>query len=191
MGVFFTKAALVTFGGAYAVLPYVYQGGVVQYEWLTGAQMIDGLALGETTPGPLIMIVAFVGFVGGWSKEIFGPEMLPLAGFAGASVATLFTFLPSFLFILLGGPAIEATRHDVKFTAPLTGITAAVVGVILNLAVFFAYHVLWPQGFEGEFEWFSALIGAAAFIALFRFKVGIVTIIAACAAMGLGYSLLL
>ena len=107
MGVFFTKAALVTFGGAYAVLPYVYQGGVVQYEWLTGAQMIDGLALGETTPGPLIMIVAFVGFVGGWSKEIFGPEMLPLAGFAGASVATLFTFLPSFLFILLGGPAIE------------------------------------------------------------------------------------
>ncbi|PCJ87752.1 MAG: chromate transporter [Thiotrichaceae bacterium] len=191
MGVFFTKAALVTFGGAYAVLPYVYQGGVVQYEWLTGAQMIDGLALGETTPGPLIMIVAFVGFVGGWSKEIFGPEMLPLAGFAGASVATLFTFLPSFLFILLGGPAIEATRHDVKFTAPLTGITAAVVGVILNLAAFFAYHVLWPQGFEGEFEWFSALIGAAAFIALFKFKVGIVTVIAACAAMGLGYSLLL
>jgi len=191
MGVFFTKAALVTFGGAYAVLPYVYQGGVVQYEWLTGTQMIDGLALGETTPGPLIMVVAFVGFVGGWTKELFGPEMLPLAGFAGASVATLFTFLPSFLFILLGGPAIEATRHDVKFTAPLTGITAAVVGVVLNLAVFFAYHVLWPQGFDGVFEWFSALIGALAFIALFRFKVGIVTVIAACAVVGLGYSLLL
>jgi chromate transporter len=191
MGVFFTKAALVTFGGAYAVLPYVYQGGVVQYEWLTGTQMIDGLALGETTPGPLIMVVAFVGFVGGWTKEIFGPEMLPLAGFAGASVATLFTFLPSFLFILLGGPAIEATRHDVKFTAPLTGITAAVVGVVLNLATFFAYHVLWPQGFDGTFEWFSALIGAAAFVALFRFKVGIVTVIAVCAAVGLGYSLLL
>jgi chromate transporter len=100
--------------------------------------MIDGLALGETTPGPLIMIVAFVGFVGGWTKEIFGPEMLPLAGVAGAAIATFFTFLPSFLFILIGGPAVEATRHDLKFTAPLSGITAAVVGVVLNLALFFA-----------------------------------------------------
>ena len=191
MGWFFTKAALVTFGGAYAVLPYVYQGGVEQYAWLSGTQMIDGLALGETTPGPLIMVVAFVGFVGGWTKEIFGPDMLPLAGVAGASVATLFTFLPSFLFILLGGPAVEATRGDVKFTAPLTGITAAVVGVVLNLAVFFAYHVLWPQGFEGRFEWFSAVIGAVAFIALFKNKVGIVQVIGACAVVGLGYSLLL
>ena len=191
MGWFFSKAALVTFGGAYAVLPYVYQGGVEQYAWLTGTQMIDGLALGETTPGPLIMVVAFVGFVGGWTKEIFGPDSLLLAGAAGASIATLFTFLPSFLFILLGGPAVEATRDDVKFTAPLTGITAAVVGVILNLAAFFAYHVIWPQGFEGSFEWFSALIGAAAFIALFRFKVGIVPVIGACAVLGLGYSLLL
>jgi chromate transporter len=191
MGWFFTKAALVTFGGAYAVLPYVYQGGVEQYAWLSGTQMIDGLALGETTPGPLIMVVAFVGFVGGWTKEIFGPELLPLAGVAGASVATLFTFLPSFLFILLGGPLVEATRHDVKYTAPLTGITAAVVGVVLNLAVFFAYHVLWPQGFEGTFEWFSALLGMAAFVALFRFKVGIVTVIGACAVAGLAYSLLL
>ena len=191
MGWFFTKAALVTFGGAYAVLPYVYQGGVEQYAWLSGTQMIDGLALGETTPGPLIMVVAFVGFVGGWTKEIFGPELLPLAGVAGASVATLFTFLPSFLFILIGGPLVEATRHDVKYTAPLTGITAAVVGVVLNLAVFFAYHVLWPQGFEGTFEWFSALLGMAAFVALFRFKVGIVTVIGACAVAGLGYSLLL
>ena len=191
MGWFFTKAALVTFGGAYAVLPYVYQGGVEHYAWLSGAQMIDGLALGETTPGPLIMIVAFVGFVGGWTKELFGPEMLPWAGVAGASIATLFTFLPSFLFILLGGPAVEATRGDVKFTAPLTGITAAVVGVVLNLAAFFAYHVLWPQGFEASFEWFSALIGAAAFVALFRYKVGIVPVIGACAVIGLGYSLLL
>lgn len=190
MGWFFTKAALVTFGGAYAVLPYVYQGGVEHYAWLTGTQMIDGLALGETTPGPLIMVVAFAGFVGGWTKELFGPEMLPLAGAAGAGIATLFTFLPSFLFILVGGPAVEATRHDVKFTAPLTGITAAVVGVILNLAVFFAYHVLWPQGFEATFEWFAALIGAAAFVALFRYKVGIVTVIGACAAVGLGWSLL-
>jgi len=191
MGWFFTKAALVTFGGAYAVLPYVYQGGVEQYAWLSGTQMIDGLALGETTPGPLIMVVAFVGFVGGWTKELFGPEMLPLAGAAGACVATLFTFLPSFLFILIGGPAVEATRGDVKFTAPLTGITAAVVGVILNLAVFFAYHVLWPQGFEGSFEWISALIGAAAFVALFRYKVGIVTVIGVSALVGFVYTLLL
>ncbi len=188
MGWFFTKAALVTFGGAYAVLPYVYQGGVEQYAWLSGTQMIDGLALGETTPGPLIMVVAFVGFVGGWSKEIFGPEMLLVSGAAGACVATLFTFLPSFLFILLGGPAVEATRGDMKFTAPLTGITAAVVGVVLNLAVFFSYHVLWPQGFEGSFEWFSALIGAAAFIALFRYKAGIVTLIGVCALVGFVYT---
>ncbi len=191
IGWFFTKAALLTFGGAYAVLPYVYQGGVEQYAWLSGPQMIDGLALGETTPGPLIMIVAFVGFMGGWTKEIFGPEMLPLAGAAGAAVATLFTFLPSFLFILLGGPSVEATRHDAKFTAPLTGITAAVVGVVINLAVFFAYHVLWPQGFDGSFEWFSALIGAAAFVALFRFKMGVVSVIGLCALIGLIYSLAL
>ncbi|MBT3348308.1 MAG: chromate efflux transporter [Thiotrichales bacterium] len=191
MSWFFTKAALVTFGGAYAVLPYVYQGGVEQYGWLTGTQMIDGLALGETTPGPLIMVVAFVGFVGAWTKEIFGPEMLPLAGLAGASVATLFTFLPSFLFILLGGPMVEATRGDMKFTAPLTGITAAVVGVILNLAVFFAYHVLWPEGMDATFEWFAALIGLGAFIALFRYKIGIITVIAASAGVGLTYSLIL
>ena len=191
MGWFFTKAAMVTFGGAYAVLPYVYQGGVEHYAWLSGTQMIDGLALGETTPGPLIMVVAFVGFVGGWTKEIFGPEMLPLAGAAGAGIATLFTFLPSFLFILLGGPTVEATRHDVKFTAPLTGITAAVVGVVLNLAVFFAYHVLWPQGFEGIFEWFSLFIGIAAFVALFKYKIGIVPVIGACAGIGLGASLFL
>lgn len=195
MSWFFTKAALVTFGGAYAVLPYVYQGGVEQYAWLSGTQMIDGLALGETTPGPLIMVVAFVGFVGGWTKELFGPEMLVLAGAAGASIATLFTFLPSFLFILVGGPMVEATRHDVKFTALLTGITAAVVGVILNLAVFFAYHVLWPlgfdRGFDSTFEWFSALIGLVAFVALFKYKVGIVPVIGTCAIVGLGYSFLL
>lgn len=191
MSWFFTKAALVTFGGAYAVLPYVYQGGVDQYAWLSATQMIDGLALGETTPGPLIMIVAFVGFVGGWTKEIFGPDMLLMAGAAGASIATLYTFLPSFLFILLGGPIIEATRGDIKFTAPLTGITAAVVGVILNLATFFAYHVLWPQGFDAPFEWVSAIIGTIAFIALFKYKVGIVKVIAASAVAGLLYSLLL
>ena len=199
MAWFFTKAALVTFGGAYAVLPYVYQGGVEHYQWLTATQMIDGLALGETTPGPLIMVVAFVGFVGGWTKELFGPESLFLAGVAGASVATIFTFLPSFLFILAGGPLVEATHGDVKYTAPLTGITAAVVGVVLNLAVFFAYHVLWPNGFPqpvdfaavwAGFDWVAALIGLAAFIALFRFKVGIIKVIFAGAVLGLIYTLI-
>jgi len=195
MGWFFSKAALLTFGGAYAVLPYVYQGGVEHYGWLTGLQMIDGLALGETTPGPLIMVVAFVGFVGGWTKQVFGPEALALAGIAGGCVAAFFTFLPSFLFILIGGPLVEATHGEIRFTAPLTGITAAVVGVVINLAVFFAWHVLWPQGtqgspFAGPFEWFSALIGLAAAIALFRYKVGIMPVIGACAAVGLGYTLL-
>jgi len=184
MSLFFSKAALVTFGGAYAVLPYVYQGGVDQFGWLTGTQMIDGLALGETTPGPLIMVVTFVGFVGGWTKEIFGLEMLPLAGIAAACVATFFTFLPSFLFIFIGGPAIEATREDLHFTAPLLGITAAVVGVIINLAIFFAYHVLWPAGFEGSFDWISLLIGIVAFVALFNFKIDIVKVIIGCALFG-------
>ncbi len=142
MGWFFSKAALLTFGGAYAVLPYVYQGAVEHYQWLTGPQMIDGLALGETTPGPLIMIVAFVGFVGGWTKQVLGPDALFLAGALGAAVATWFTFLPSFLFILAGGPLVETTHGNLKFTAPLTGITAAVVGVIGTLALFFLDHIL-------------------------------------------------
>ena len=185
MGWFFTKAAMLTFGGAYAVLPYVYQGAIEHYNWLTPAQMIDGLALGETTPGPLIMVVAFVGFVGGYVQALFGPDSLFLAGAAAATLATWFTFLPSFLFILAGGPLIEATHHDLKFTAPLTAITAAVVGVILNLAVFFGYHVLWPQGFGGAFDWISALIALAAAVALLRFKRNVIHVIAACAICGL------
>ena len=189
MGWFFTKAALLTFGGAYAVLPYVYQGAVEHYGWLSATQMIDGLALGETTPGPLIMVVAFVGFVGAWTQAIFG-ESLAAAGIAGALVATFFTFLPSFVFILVGAPFIETTHGDLRFTAPLTAITAAVVGVVLNLAVFFAYHVLWPAGLEGRFEWFSALLGIAAFVALVRFKAGVIPVIAASAAIGLVASLL-
>ena len=190
MGWFFTKAALLTFGGAYAVLPYVYQGGVEQYQWLTAAQMIDGLALGETTPGPLIMVVAFVGFVGAWTKAVFGPDALILAGCAGAIVATFFTFLPSFLFILLGGPLVESTHGNLRFTAPLTGITAAVVGVIVNLAVFFAGHVLWPEGFSGRFDWFSLLVGLAALVALWRYKTGMIPVILACGAAGLTYRLI-
>jgi chromate transporter len=193
MGEFFSKAALVTFGGAYAVLPYVYQGGVETYGWLSGAQMIDGLALGETTPGPLIMVVAFVGFVGAWGSEIFGPDALFMAGLAGACVATFFTFLPSFIFILAGAPLVEATHGDLKFTAPLTGITAAVVGVILNLAVFFGWHVIWPRAtaaapFSGGVEWFYAAMSVAAFLALWKYQQGIMRVIGACAVVGLGYS---
>ncbi|MDP2806456.1 MAG: chromate efflux transporter [Gallionellaceae bacterium] len=190
MGWFFTKAAMLTFGGAYAVLPYVYQGGVEHYHWLTGPQMMDGLALGETTPGPLIMVVAFVGFVGGWAGELFGQGSHFISGASGAIVATVFTFLPSFLFILIGGPLVEATHGDLKFTAPLTAITAAVVGVIVNLALFFAYHVLWPQGIAGAFEWLPALLGVAAFVALFRFKASIFQVIGVCALLGMAIKLL-
>jgi chromate transporter len=185
MGWFFTKAALLTFGGAYAVLPYVYQGAVETHQWLSGPQMIDGLALGETTPGPLIMVVAFVGFVGGWLKQVLGPEAMFAGGALAAAVVTCFTFLPSFVFILAGGPLVEATHGKLGFTAPLSAITAAVVGVILNLALFFAYHVLWPQGFGEHFDWGSAWIGAAAAVALFRFKVGVMPLLGVCAAAGL------
>ena len=185
MAWFFTKAALLTFGGAYAALPYVYQGAVEHYQWLSPTQMIDGLALGETTPGPLIMVVAFVGFVGAWTKASLGPEALALAGCAGAAVATFFTFLPSFLFILLGGPLVESTHGDLRFTAPLAGITAAVVGVILNLALFFAWHVFWPGGSSGQFDWFSALVGLAAIAALWRHRSGMIPVIFACGAAGL------
>jgi chromate transporter len=185
MGWFFTKAALLTFGGAYAVLPYVYQGAVENYQWLTATQMIDGLALGETTPGPLIMVVSFVGFVGGWRTGIFGPDSLLLAGAVAAGVVTWFTFLPSFVFILVGGPLVESTHGDLKFTAPLTGITAAVVGVIVSLAVFFAGHVFWPLGFAGRFDWIGALIAAAALIAAVRYKVGLIPLICAAALAGL------
>jgi chromate transporter len=184
MGWFFTKAAMLTFGGAYAVLPYVYQGAVGHYGWLTPVQMIDGLALGETTPGPLIMVVAFVGFVGGYVKAVFGPDSLFLAGAVAATVVTWFTFLPSFVFILAGGPLVESTHNDLKFTAPLTAITAAVVGVILNLALFFGYHVLWPQGFAGRFDVASAAIAIGAAVALFRFKRNVIHVIAACAVLG-------
>ena len=190
MGWFFTKASLLTFGGAYAVLPYVYQGAVEQFSWLTPHQMIDGLALGETTPGPLIMVVAFVGFVGAYVKAVLGPDSLFLAGATAAVVATWFTFLPSFVFILLGGPLVETTHNDLKFTAPLTAITAAVVGVILNLALFFGYHVLWPKGLDGSFDSISAVIALGAVVALFRFKRNVIHVILACAVAGLAIKLL-
>jgi chromate transporter len=184
MAWFFTKAALLTFGGAYAVLPYVFQGAVEQYQWLSAGQMMDGLALGETTPGPLIMVVAFVGYVGGATRELLGPGQAFASGLLAASVVTLFTFLPSFLFILLGGPFIESTHGKLGFTAPLTGITAAVVGVILNLAMFFGVHTLWPQGSTGGFDELAALITIAAFIALWRYRMNVVAVILACALLG-------
>jgi chromate transporter len=191
MGEFFVKAAFLTIGGAYAVLPYVYQGAVEHFGWLTGPQMMDGLALGETTPGPLIMIVTWVGYMGGVTKSVLGDPIA--AGLAGAAVATFFTFLPSFWFIIAGGPLVEATRGELKFTAPLTAITAAVVGVILNLAVFFAWHTFWPQGnkatpFGGPFEWLPVVIAIVAFVALWKYKADIMKVIGVCAALGLALS---
>jgi chromate transporter len=190
MAWFFTKAALLTFGGAYAVLPYVYQGAVGHYGWLTPTQMIDGLALGETTPGPLIMVVAFVGFVGAYVQPAFGPEHAFAAGALAATLVTWFTFLPSFLFILAGGPLVESTHNELKFTAPLTAITAAVVGVILNLACFFAYHVFWPNGFSGALDLFSLTLAVAAALALFVFKRGVISVLIVCAVAGLGFHLM-
>ncbi|WP_394242478.1 chromate efflux transporter [Halopseudomonas laoshanensis] len=185
MGWFFTKAALLTFGGAYAVLPYVYQGAVSDFGWVTPGHMIDGLALGETTPGPLIMVVAFVAFIGAYVLEIFGPEQAFLAGAVAAMLVTWFTFLPSFLFILGGGPLVESTHGQLGFTAPLTGVTAAVVGVIVNLALFFGYHVLWPEGFDGALDWPSALIALGAALALFGLKLSVMKTLGLCALAGL------
>jgi chromate transporter len=190
MGWFFTKAAMLTFGGAYAVLPYVYQGGVETYHWLTPVQMIDGLALGETTPGPLIMIVAFIGFVGGWTKLLFGADNLFLAGVAGACVTTFFTFLPSFMFILAGGPLVESTRDNIRLTAPLTAISAAVVGVIISLGIFFAVHVFRTNLPLRQWDWIAITITLAACFALFRFKINTIALIACCAIAGLVVSLL-
>ena len=162
MAWFFTKAALLTFGGAYAVLPYVFDGAVTQYGWLSSTQMIDGLALGETTPGPLIMIVAFVGFLGGWQQQLMGADHALLAGVFGAVVATGYTFLPSFLFILGGAPIVEATRGVTALAAPLAAISAAVVGVIVHLGLFLAGHVLWP----GHLDWQALAIALSALSAL-------------------------
>jgi chromate transporter len=185
MAGFFTRAALLTFGGAYAVLPYVFQAAVETYGWITPAQMIDGLALGETTPGPLIMVVAFVGYVGASAKALFGTDARFAAGVAGACIATFFTFLPSFLFILAGGPLVERTHGQARFVAPLTGITAAVVGVIVNLAVFFALHVFQPHagGWQGV-DVTAVAIALLAGLALFRLRIGVIPVILAAAGAG-------
>lgn len=184
LGWFFSKAALVTFGGAYAVLPYVVQAAVGHYGWLTTTQMMDGLALGETTPGPLIMIVAFVGFVAAWQTQALGADQLLLAAITGAGIATFFTFLPSFIFIFAGAPWVEASRGKLSWSAPLSAITAAVVGVIFNLALFFAGHVLWPQGAEGRLDMTAALMILAALFALWRLRWNVIPVLFLCALAG-------
>ena len=182
MGRFFTQSALLTFGGAYAVLPYVMQGAVEQHQWLSAAQMMDGLALGETTPGPLIMVVAFVGFLGGWSQQVLGPDAQAAGAVLAACVATWFTFLPSFVFILAGGPLVESTRGQLGFTAPLAAITAAVVGVIASLGLFFVAQV--ARDGSGRIDAAALALAAAATLALFSARVGVIPVIALCGAVG-------
>jgi chromate transporter len=181
MARFFTRVALLSFGGAYAVLPYVAQGAVEQFGWLSATQMLDGLALGETTPGPLIMVVAFVGFMGGWNQSLAaGSSPWPLA-LAAVLVTVWFTFLPSFGFILAGGPLVEASRGDLRFGAPLAAITAVMVGVIASLALFFAGPVLLPGG---AFNPWALLVVAAALFAQLKLRWSVLQVIAAAAAGG-------
>ncbi|MDO8631813.1 MAG: chromate efflux transporter [Phycisphaerales bacterium] len=180
-GLFFSKAAMVTFGGAYAVLPYVAQQAVDHYAWLAPGQMLDGLGLAETTPGPLIMVVQFVGFVGGWNHP--GPLAPLLAATLCAIMTTWVTFVPCFLWILLGAPYIESLRGQVRLSAALSTITAAVVGVVLNLAVWFAMHVLFPR--EGHTDWLAVIVAATGFLMLAKTKIGVVGVVFAGGALGL------
>jgi chromate transporter len=186
---FFSLAALVTFGGAYAVLAYVTQMAAGAYGWITHTQAIDGLALAETTPGPLIMVLQFIGFMAGWNN----PQGMSPAGSAvtGALIATYCTFLPCFFFIFVGAPYIEVLRGNKNLTGALTGVTAAVVGVILNLALVFGVAVIWPHGFRGGADWFAAALTLAAFIALYRFKIDVLWVVLTGGLMGLGRALLL
>jgi chromate transporter len=185
---FFTQAALITFGGAYAVLAYVTQAAVGAYGWLSPSQAVDGLALAETTPGPLIMVLQFIGFMGGWNH----PEGLTptLSGVTGALVTTYATFLPCFFFIFLGAPYIEVLRGNKDLTGALTGITAAVVGVILNLALVFGAAVIWPHGLSGGTNWFAVIMSGAAFVALYRFKADVLWVVVVGGLIGLARALL-
>jgi len=188
MARFFTRVALLSFGGAYAVLPYVAQGAVEQFGWLSATQMLDGLALGETTPGPLIMVVAFVAFMGGWNQALAAAASpWPLA-LAAVAVTVWFTFLPSFGFILAGAPLVEASRGDLRFGAPLSAISAMVVGVIASLALFFAGPVLWPGGVLNPW---AALLAAVALVLQLRFGWSVLQVIGAAALLGLGRALAL
>lgn len=182
-GLFFSKAALVTIGGAYAVLPYVAQMAVEHHGWLGQRQMMAGLGLAETTPGPLIMVLQFVGFVAAWQHP---GELSPLAaGALGAAITTWVTFLPCFLFVFLGAPHVEGLRERPALATTLTAITAAVVGVILNLALWFALHALWPEGKTGTFDAFVAVVAVAAWLAMERFKVGVIPTLGVCAVLGM------
>jgi chromate transporter len=186
---FFSLAALVTFGGAYAVLAYVTQVAAGFYGWITHTQAIDGLALAETTPGPLIMVLQFIGFMAGWNNP---QEMSATASaVTGALIATYCTFLPCFFFIFLGAPYIEVLRGNTNLTGALTGVTAAVVGVILNLALVFGVAVIWPHGVSGGTDWFAAALTVAAFIALYRFKIDVLWVVLTGGLMGLGRTLLM
>ena len=184
-GLFFSKAAVVTFGGAYAVLPYVAQQAVEKFGWLQTGQMMDGLGLAETTPGPLIMVLQFVGFMGGWNK----PGLLSplLAGTLGGLITTWVTFVPSFLWIFLGAPHIEQLRGNPKLTAALSAVTAAVVGVILNLAVWFGLHALFPAG--RSLDWFALILGTIAFIGMWKWKWNVIPVVLGSGAAGLLYQL--
>ena len=185
---FFTKAALLTFGGAYAVLPYVFQETVGHFHWLTTAQMMDGLALGETTPGPLIIVVTFVGFIASYMNELFLNSKI-WSGILGALVVSWFTFLPSFCFIFLGGPLIESTRQELRLLPILNGITCAVVGVIASLALFFGLHTLFPENLVSYLFWehlfVALLLMVGASVALIRYKQSIMRVIFGCALIGL------
>jgi len=180
-GIFFSKAAMVTFGGAYAVLPYVSQQAVEHYGWLSAPQMLDGLGLAETTPGPLIMVLQFVGFLGAWNHP--GPLAPLLAATLGAFITTWTTFVPCFLWIFLGAPHIEQMRGNVKLTTALSAVTAAVVGVILNLAVWFGQHVLFPS--PGRVDWFALVIAVIAFVGLWRWKWNVIAVVLGAGLLGL------
>ncbi len=182
-GLFFSKAAVVTFGGAYAVLPYVAQQALFHFGWLRPGQMMDGLGLAETTPGPLIMVLQFVGFIGAWQH----PEGLSplLAGTLGALITTWATFTPCFLWIFLGGPHIEQLRGNIKLTAALSAITAAVVGVVMNLAVWFAINALFPN--HGAIDWFAVVVSLIAFVGMLRWKWDIIPVVLGSGALGLIY----
>ena len=186
-GIFFSKAAMVTFGGAYAVLPYVSQQAVDHYQWLTAPQMLDGLGLAETTPGPLIMVLQFVGFLGGYQH----PGTLPalVSATVGAFITTWATFVPCFLWIFLGAPYIERMRNNTKLTTALSAVTAAVVGVILNLAVWFAQHTLFPA--PGKIDWFVLIVALVTFVGLWRFKWSVVPVVLGAGCLGLIYKMMI
>lgn len=179
--VFFSKAAFVTFGGAYAVLPYVAQESVEKFHWLSSLEMIDGLALGETTPGPLIMVLVFVGFMAGYHHG--GSSLVD--GTLGLVTTTYYTFLPCFLFILIGAPVVEKTKDNHQLKAILAIVTAAVVGVVLNLTIYFGKAVTFPNGMSAKPDWLALSWTVLSFIALYRFKLNMILWIGISAAAGL------